>query len=510
MLKEDDSFTKTPSKEGVQDVSLESRLVSMLEMFESKLSMMDDRINSISGSSADKSKKEEKKVNFNESETDDYITAGESVPDLVESSSDEEDEDELPTRNPRRSSVESYSTMFPSRTPEKVTKRKKELQLIAPRPFKFKEPMTKWSFKQFRLIESRINFYRSQLGQADGQIFLYSEEYLSEKVRSDILNRITFRMNLDKDERTPTKEHLERMEYSDLRPLLIKSLRPEAENKRRLEDYLEQIITDAKEGHDFSKIIFNWTAIHYWYQKVDDVLKEVVAYLQLIGETDEDKPKQKASYYGPLFHAKKTNYKGLADITMTNIFPQEFVHYFAERFSEKKPKAKKMVYLSTYIAKVYEVLDEQVKVYRTVQTFASLCNKVEKERKKKHILSALTNNVDYQDRDSTRIELVNLLNDGDYATTTEEDLASISTLESQSTLVNTEQLQTTVCLRNMNQGTCYANPCKFSHKLVDQVAYLQKKLKSKEDELKSKKLNNVEEEESEIQQMDTELPEDHE
>ena len=88
MLKEDDSFTKTPSKEGVQDVSLESRLVSMLERFESKLSMMDDRINSISGSSAGKSKKEEKNVNFNESETDDYITAGESVPDLVESSSD--------------------------------------------------------------------------------------------------------------------------------------------------------------------------------------------------------------------------------------------------------------------------------------------------------------------------------------------------------------------------------------------------------------------------------------
>ena len=91
MLKEDDSFTKTPSKEGVQDVSLESRLVSMLERFESKLSMMDDRINSISGSSAGKSRKEEKKVNFSESETDDYITAGESVPDLVESSSDEED-----------------------------------------------------------------------------------------------------------------------------------------------------------------------------------------------------------------------------------------------------------------------------------------------------------------------------------------------------------------------------------------------------------------------------------
>ena len=126
MLKEDDSFTRTPSKEGVQDVSLESRLASMLEMFESKLSAMDERINSISGSSAGKSKKSEKKVNFNESETDDYLTAGESVPDLVESSSDEEDEDELPTRNPRRSSVESYSTMFPSRTPEKVTKRKKK------------------------------------------------------------------------------------------------------------------------------------------------------------------------------------------------------------------------------------------------------------------------------------------------------------------------------------------------------------------------------------------------
>ena len=98
MLKEDDSFTRTPSKEGVQDVSLESRLAGMLEMFESKLSAMDERIKSISGSSAGKSKKSEKKVNFNESETDDYLTAGESVPDLVESSSDEEDEDELPTR----------------------------------------------------------------------------------------------------------------------------------------------------------------------------------------------------------------------------------------------------------------------------------------------------------------------------------------------------------------------------------------------------------------------------
>ena len=51
MLKEDDSFTRTPSKEGVQDVSLESRLAGMLEMFESKLSAMDERIKSISGSS---------------------------------------------------------------------------------------------------------------------------------------------------------------------------------------------------------------------------------------------------------------------------------------------------------------------------------------------------------------------------------------------------------------------------------------------------------------------------
>ena len=358
------------------------------------------------------------------------------------------------------------------------------LTLQTPFKFKIEKPLEYISMKSLMTLEQDLSKYHARPQNAGQNVYLWSDEYLTAKLREYVMTQLYARYSAT--EFTVTNENdLINLDDTSIVGLLRVLLQPKdrKESAKIINETVESEMRRLKSQlHDY-----NYSKIPLWASVIKRVFSLLRWYFDKVQpESDAKTATMKGN--------KQLGVKGLGETVPELLFPEKIRTAVYSEFMTRKlitEERKNFASLTQYMNAVDIVLDDLVKKHREHRQLIEATEQTGKYGKMKETINLLCGELSVLSAEQQLAVSTQLIEqesfDDETATVLASELTSLSASLSESDelrlcslAASDKSILDVVCFRFVNKLGCTEKKCPYSHDFRDVALYHRFRLKEAE------------------------------